>query len=57
MKLTLLALLAGFFATGCTRTLYNHRSEFEPVNRKGAWNDQYEAAKKGEKAEPPKAKK
>lgn len=56
MKLTLFALLAGFFATGCTNTLYNHRNDFKPTDRKGAWNDQYQAVKKGEEPPVPQAK-
>jgi hypothetical protein len=57
MKLTLFALLAGFFATGCTNTLYTHRKDFSPVERKGAWNDYYESVRKGEEPQPPKEKK
>lgn len=54
MKLTLFALLAAFFATGCTKTLYNHRADYTPVDRQGTWNDHYKAVKKGEEPQYPK---
>ena len=57
MKLTLFALLAAFFITGCTKTLYTHRDDFRPVKHRGPWNDAYTAVKHGEEPRAPKEKK
>ncbi len=57
MKLTLFALLTAIFATACTNTLYSHRADYKPVDRKGTWNDYYTAKKEGREWNPPKEEK
>jgi len=54
MKLTLFALLAIFSFTGCTNTNVTHRNDFSAVDRKGPWNDYYQAVKHGEQPPTPK---
>ena len=52
MKL-LVPALAALFLSGCTQTVYTHRKDFSPAQRKGAWTDYYRAVEKGEKPQPP----
>jgi hypothetical protein len=58
MKLTLFALVAAFFAAGCTNTLYTHHNDFREVKHDGPWakyNDDIRAGR--EPSAPKEAKK
>ncbi len=46
MKLALLALVT-IVSSSCTRTLYNHREDFQPPKAKGAWTNYYNTVKEG----------